>query len=253
MWICVHDQILGPKSRKLASALGCSQNEAIGILNRVWIWGRNNADRSGKVLYADEVDIAVAVSPGLADGLDPDEVVRTLVSCGYIDKSGDELYIHDWADWQSYWYSYQDRKAKDTERKRAERERKREAEASAPPPAPKKPRRPGPPPAAPAPKNDYPVPFLKFWEVYPRTKKMDKGAAYKKWKARLNDGFSEAQLIGAAMAYASDCRRLKTEEEYIKHPKTFLSDTLPFEPFIPKDVAATPESNPYDEWGGDDV
>ena len=82
---------------------------------------------------------------------------------------------------------------------------------------------------------------------------MDKGAAYKKWKARLKDGFSENQLIEAARAYASDCTRMKTEEEYIKHPKTFLSDTLPFEPYIPKDTPLVAQENPYDEWGGDDV
>ena len=252
MWICVHDQILGPKSRKLASVLGCSQNEVNGILLRLWIWARGNADRTGLIQYADEVDIGIAITPGLADGLEPDAVVKALVSCGYIDREGEDLYIHDWAEWQSYWYSYQDRKAKDTERKRAERERKKETGASAPASEPaKKPEAPDP---QPAPKIEYTVPFLEFWKVYPRTKKMDKGAAYKKWKARLKDGFSEEQLIGAAKAYAADCRKLKTEEEFIKHPKTFLSDTMPFEPFIPRaEPAETSASNPYDEWGGDDA
>lgn len=72
--------------------------------------------------------------------------------------------------------------------------------------------------------------FLDFWEAYPR--KIDKGNAYKKYQARLNDGYSERDLITAATNYADQCRREKTERKFIKHPKTFLSDTTPFVDYL---------------------
>lgn len=75
--------------------------------------------------------------------------------------------------------------------------------------------------------------FLDFWEVYPR--KIDKGNAYKKYQARLNDGYSESDLITAATNYADQCRREKTERKFIKHPKTFLSDTTPFVDYLKND------------------
>lgn len=75
--------------------------------------------------------------------------------------------------------------------------------------------------------------FLDFWEVYPR--KIDKGNAYKKYQARLNDGYSESDLVTAATNYADQCRREKTERKFIKHPKTFLSDTTPFVDYLKND------------------
>ena len=42
-------------------------------------------------------------------------------------------------------------------------------------------------------RNEYAVAFEEFWKVYPR--KVDKGNAYKKYQARLNDGYSDAVTI----------------------------------------------------------
>lgn len=72
--------------------------------------------------------------------------------------------------------------------------------------------------------------FEEFWKAYPR--KVDKGNAYKKYQARLNDGYSDAELLTAATNYANQCQRDKTETKFIKHPKTFLSDTMPFTDFL---------------------
>ena len=58
------------------------------------------------------------------------------------------------------------------------------------------------------------------------------GNAYKKYQARLNDGYSDAELLTAATNYANQCQRDKTETKFIKHPKTFLSDTMPFTDFL---------------------
>ena len=66
-------------------------------------------------------------------------------------------------------------------------------------------------------------------DVYKR-----QGQCYKKYKARIKDGYSPEELLTAAMNYAEQCRRQKTEQQYIKHGKTFLGDSVPFADFLPK-------------------
>ena len=78
--------------------------------------------------------------------------------------------------------------------------------------------------------NIYTCDFESFWTAYPRKK--DKGNAFKKYTARLNSGFSEEELLTAAKAYAEECRQNRTEEKYIKHPSTFLSDSTPFTEYL---------------------
>lgn len=81
-------------------------------------------------------------------------------------------------------------------------------------------------------RNTYTKHFETFWAVYPR--KADKGQCYKKYKARLKDGYSPEELLTAATAYADQCRRQRTEPQFIKHGKTFLGDSMSFTEFIPK-------------------
>ena len=52
--------------------------------------------------------------------------------------------------------------------------------------------------------GNYTTDFEELWEAYPR--KIDKGQAYKKYKARLEDGFSHEQLYEAVKNYAAQCR-----------------------------------------------
>lgn len=78
--------------------------------------------------------------------------------------------------------------------------------------------------------NDYSTDFEKFWNIYPR--KADKAQAYKKYQARLKDGFSHDQLCNAAKNYAEQCKKDNTEEKYIKHAKTFLGESTPFLDYI---------------------
>ncbi len=94
--------------------------------------------------------------------------------------------------------------------------------------------------------SNYSTYFEKFWTTYPR--KADKAQAYKKYKARLEDGFSHEQLLEAARNYAEQCRRDRTEEKYIKHGKTFLGEGTPFLDYLPKNapVACTDATN-YEE------
>ena len=64
----------------------------------------------------------------------------------------------------------------------------------------------------------------------------EKAAAYKAYIARLNDGYSEDDLMKATQAYAEECRKLKTEEKYIKQGKTFYGVNTPFADYLKKEV-----------------
>ena len=74
--------------------------------------------------------------------------------------------------------------------------------------------------------------FEELWNVYPRKK--DKGNAYKKYKARLNDGWSEEELLAAVIEYSAECKRNRINEKYIKHASTFFSETTPFTDYLKK-------------------
>lgn len=93
--------------------------------------------------------------------------------------------------------------------------------------------------------------FEEFWKSYPR--KVGKSEAYKKYRARLNDGWSEAELLEAAKNYAGRVARERTEQKYIKHAKTFLSENTPFTDFLPNEkdaekISSDDADDPYGEW-----
>lgn len=75
-------------------------------------------------------------------------------------------------------------------------------------------------------KDKYNARFEEFWKNYPRKK--EKARAYKCYQARLNDGYSEEELLTACKNYAYECEKEKTEQRYVKHGSTFLSDSMPF-------------------------
>ena len=95
-------------------------------------------------------------------------------------------------------------------------------------------------------KRNYSESFQEFWSCYPR--KIDKGNAYKKFCARLTDGFTEEQLISASRMYAKECELNHTDEKYIKHPRTFLSDALPFMDYIETEEATATDEYKDDTW-----
>ncbi len=94
--------------------------------------------------------------------------------------------------------------------------------------------------------SDYSTDFEELWSVYPR--KADKAQAYKKYKARLEDGFAYEQLLEAAKNYANQCKLDRTEDKYIKHGKTFFGESTPFLDYLPKNVpVACTETTSDDE------
>ena len=72
----------------------------------------------------------------------------------------------------------------------------------------------------------YTCAFEQLWNAYPRKK--EKAKAYKCYKARLADGFSEDELLLAVKRYADECKRNHTDERYIKLGATFLGPNTPF-------------------------
>lgn len=75
-------------------------------------------------------------------------------------------------------------------------------------------------------KNKYMCAFEQLWTVYPRKK--EKARAYKCYRARLSDGFSEDELLLAVKRYAEECKENRTQKKYIKLASTFLSNNTPF-------------------------
>ena len=273
MWISVHTGIDGPKLRDFRKKLKCSKFEATGILIYFWFWGLENAEKDGHILHADREDIEECLrGSGVGCKIPPDLIVDSLIETGWIDETDNGFYIHDWEVWQEQWYKAKERRESDAKRKRESRRRDasppEKESADIPADSPQDSRSDG--------KRDSPEDketasegehkplkkdepetysegFVEFWNAYPR--KVGKAEAYKKYKTRIKDGWSEAELLTAAKNYAVSCKRQKTEAQYIKHPKTFLSDNTPFTDFLPKKEEVTPKvapnGNPFGEYGGD--
>lgn len=179
---------------------------------RLWMWAISdgNAQRNGYLEGCDKEDIAEILNVGNNKNIDPDEVVAILIEDNWIECHEDGLYIHDWEEWQASWYDAIERKQRDKERKRRKRAEKREQELEK--------------------EKGYSSTFEDFWSVYPR--KIGKGDAYKKYNARIKDGWSPDELKEAAQNYAEQCEIEHTEKQYIKYGKSFLSDSTPFTDYL---------------------
>lgn len=120
-WISVHEDVVGSKLRKLSNEVGCSQAEALGILNVIWLWGLKNADQTGELKDANRRNVAAAIPfDMLSDDLDPRKIVDALVKTGWIDEVDGALFLHDWDEWQEQWYKFLDRKANAVQRQQEE-------------------------------------------------------------------------------------------------------------------------------------
>lgn len=71
-------------------------------------------------------------------------------------------------------------------------------------------------------KDMYSPEFESFWNEYPR--KIGKKECFKTFSKNLKDGEMAAVMIKCAINYCDQCKRLKTEIQYIKHPKSFLNE-----------------------------
>ena len=92
--------------------------------------------------------------------------------------------------------------------------------------------------------NIYSVHFEEWWSAYPRKK--EKAKAYKCYQARLNDGFSEIELLEAAKKYAQECKKDHREEKYIKLASTFIGPSTPFTDYLRKEALHGEQHNTTD-------
>lgn len=232
LFIAVDQNLNGGKLRVLAKTLDCSENEARGILINLWIWGISNCRNDGYIIGAEKKDIADALKSGMRADLVPAFVVDTLITLNWIEVGEEGLYIHDWQDWNQIPMEYYAMLDKEQKRRKANADRVRKHRSKGETETKEQD----------AGETGYSASFETFWKVYPR--KVDKGQAYKKYQARLKDGFRPEELQEAAENYAMQCKKERTEQKYIKHAKTFLGDATPFLEFIRKNPT---EKQPYDE------
>lgn len=267
-WFQVQVELIThPKTTRLRKKLGCSQGEAAGIILGLFTWGVEHTSKEGFFIYEDEGDFASYLQyVNAGSKLTPESMVEGLKEAGWLDITESGPRIHDWDTWQAALYKAKEQREKDAARKRKIRRNElpdqlpNEGNGKIPDVPQKCPQdsslgspqeKPEPPPAPVPPK--YTPAFEAFWEEYPR--QIGKGEAYKKYKTRRKDGYSDEELLQAAKNYANQCRKLSTQKEYIKHPKTFLSDSLPFLDFLPKRDTPEPSqqlpdtSNPFAIYG----
>lgn len=261
-WISVHESIMGTKLRSLSKRLGCSQNEALGILIRLWLWCIKSADRYGEIKDVIREDVEDVLTIGKSNDLDQEDIVQALIDNDWIRFEGDVLFIQDWEEWQKQWYLAEDMREYNNRRQREYRKRQREKERenkepdtdkkgkkskSMDPQHPESEEKADEVPeeekkSVPQVKNrEYSEKFEEFWKIYPR--KIGKAEAYKKYCTRLKDGFSEDELLAAAKEYARRCTLEHTDQTYIKHAKTFLSDNTPFIDYLPKQGRSSPDED----------
>lgn len=224
----------------------------------LWLWGIDNADDSGLIMSAGKDDVAEALKSGLSPKFNADAVVELLIENGWLDEIDGQLYLHDWSEWRVEYNRSVNGKRKHVERTQRYRKRKAagknlevasapyiveedpviEESVELPEPAEPESAEPDNEPEKPEAKPkkvkgiEYSEEFEQFWAAYPRGR--DKGEAYKKYKARLNDGYKDEELLLAAENYATQCRIRRTEESYIKHAKTFLGPAMPFLEYLPR-------------------
>ena len=67
---------------------------------------------------------------------------------------------------------------------------------------------------------DYPDEFEEIWDTYPDNRG-NKKKAWRKWKARRNDGIDNELLLEAAENYRIEIEHERTDKKYIKHGATF--------------------------------
>lgn len=237
-WISVYEEIIRDRKMSgLARKLACSKNEAIGILVSLWTYGIHNANEDGAMIGVVKEDLWENIAFTLSGELNPEIVVDELIEAGWVDE--DEygcLYLHNWSRWQEYYYKAEHKRLYNAEYKRKWRARVNPKEEK--PKAPTKPK-------ASEKKGNYTATgFNEFWEAYPR--KDDKGQAYKKYVARIKDGWKPEELINAAELYAQQELEKNTPMEFIKQAKTFLGDSTPFAELLSRN------NEPVDDFDDDD-
>lgn len=121
--VCVKEQAMGVLARTLAKQLDCSQNEAIGLIVRFWMWTIKNTDMDGNIQVSEREDIEETLICGQCGTYSGSEAVEALINIGLIE--GTNMLPADWSYWQDIVLKDMKRKATDRMRQRAYREQKK--------------------------------------------------------------------------------------------------------------------------------
>ena len=249
-----------PKTLRLAALIQQDRRYTCGLLDDLWTWGLDAADRLGRLNRLAPEDIAMALDYPPKKGK---WLVDALVQSGFFDVDADGTYVlHDW---DEYAGKLNDARAKDADRKRTERsqsasspdnvrdvsdgrptdvrrmsiknpsldkdidiERDRDTERDG---EREKDNRVTPPIAPhagggadkPAPKAEslQDVRFGEFWGLYP--KKQGKGAAEKAYAKIKPDRELHMMILNAVTLQKQSAQWRKDNGQYIPNPATWLN------------------------------
>ncbi len=246
-WISVDQSLIGDRLRSLHKAIGCSRNEALGILVNLWLWGIDKTDDEDTLLSIDMNDIEEQLTIGLSKGLDPGQIANILLEFGIVVKEGGDLKMPDLPVLGKQFLRAEKKKASHTEYMRDYRA-KRPAEKSCDihgdvhsdthsvdcKEKPTKKRKA---------ESKYGDDFEKLWAIYPR--KDRKSEAFKAYMARVKEGHSPESMLQAAQTYAAECQRERREQKYTLMGKTFLGPNLVFRDHMP--AQSTPQRSAIDQ------
>lgn len=94
-WIELHQNMPGHRrTRRIKTILGIDTPTAVGHMCLLWLWALDNAEDGsiGGMLNQEIADVCEYKG-------DADKFVDALVEAGYIIRTGDDMILHDWADY----------------------------------------------------------------------------------------------------------------------------------------------------------
>lgn len=233
-----------PKTLKLARLLKADRRYTVGLLHDLFSWGLDSAGKDGSLPGLTAEDIAAALDFPPRKGV---AVVNALVECGYLDKDGETLAIHDWYDYAG---KFMEKRESDRERKRAGSSRKL----------------PGKPPISPSVSEEFPaeiqrksignplvtvpnltVPdhsipsesnthtpsteervrheddgFVKFWDAFPGRKSGNIDQAYREYLRALESGVTPETLLNALECQRRQPAWMEENGRYCPSPEKWL-------------------------------
>lgn len=124
--ICVKEQILDIAAMNVARQLHCSQNEAVGLIVRYWMWNVKLMDTKGNVPCTSREEVADALIRGKCDAYTAEEAVDALISTKLIKEENGMLQAADWSKWQYMVTNAEKLRVHNNRRQREYRRRKKD-------------------------------------------------------------------------------------------------------------------------------
>lgn len=124
--ICVKEQILDIAAMNVARQLHCSQNEAIGLIVRYWMWNVKVMDSNGNVPYTSREEVADVLIRGKCDAYTAEEAVDALISTKLIKEENGMLQAADWMRWQGMITNAEKLRVQNNRRQREYRRRQKD-------------------------------------------------------------------------------------------------------------------------------